>query len=219
MNVRALPAGLRRFALEDVSREPWRNRGGWTRTVAVAEVGAEPPATTTSASAATTTTGTGRTPPHWRVSAADITQDGPFSVFEGLDRTAVLLDGPGLKLVAPQATIAFEQVGDLAAFPGEMPLQAHLGTGPARLWNVMVERSRWRADVQLQATATARVEPGAHAVILVLSGTLLVDDAEGTLALSLHAEEGLVLNRPLAPLHLHGLTPDTRWIHTALEPL
>ena len=34
----------------------------------------------------------------WRVSVAEVTQDGPFSPFAGVDRTLVLLTGAGMKL-------------------------------------------------------------------------------------------------------------------------
>jgi environmental stress-induced protein Ves len=201
MNVRPLPAGLRRYALDDLAPEPWRNGGGWTRTVATAAAS------------------DGTTPP-WRVSAADISRDGAFSVFDGIDRSAVLLAGPGLTLTGPQtAAISFEHIGDQAAFAGELALQARLGSGPARLWNVMVERTRWRAEVRLHADAASVLPGGTHAVLLVCSGRLHVDDAAGALALALPAGEGLVLsNLPMA-LHLRALTPDTRWIHTALRPL
>jgi environmental stress-induced protein Ves len=201
MNVRALPAGLRRFVLDDVVPEPWRNGGGWTRTVATAASGA------------------GGTTPAWRVSAADISHDGDFSVFDGIDRTAVLMDGPGLTLTNTHAAITFGQLGNQASFPGEAALQARLGRGPARLWNVMVDRSRWYADVWVHSASAGGMPCGAHAVLLVLSGTLLAEETAGSLALSLTAGEGLVLTEPTTALHLRAQTPDTRWIHTALRPL
>ena len=59
-------------------RTRWRNGGGWTR-----EIHAEP------ADAGDW---------GWRLSIAEITADGPFSTFEGVDRELVLLAGEGLRL-------------------------------------------------------------------------------------------------------------------------
>ena len=80
MHVTALPAGLRRFTLADLPRERWRNGAGWTRTVA---------------SAAHVADG-GQ--PDWRVSLAEISQGAPFSLFPGMDRTAVLVRGGPVRL-------------------------------------------------------------------------------------------------------------------------
>lgn len=50
--------------------EPWKNGGGVTRTLAVDGQAAVP---------------------RWRVSIADIEQDGPYSRFPGYDRVSVVL--------------------------------------------------------------------------------------------------------------------------------
>ena len=64
----------------DYRRMPWKNGGGHTT-----EIAAEPP-------------GAGTASFVWRVSVADIAQDGPFSAFPGIDRTLVLLSGRGMRL-------------------------------------------------------------------------------------------------------------------------
>ena len=57
---------------------PWRNGLGTTT-----EIAAEPSAD-------------GRF--HWRLSIADVAQSGPFSSFEGYDRTIAVVAGAGMRL-------------------------------------------------------------------------------------------------------------------------
>ena len=117
----------RHFTLQALPREAWKNQGGWTRPVASA-VGHD-----------------GQT--DWRVSAAEITTAGPFSIFEGLDRQAVMLQGGRLRLRAEQPVddIRFSGPGSSAAFPGERLLVAEAPTGsdgdPANL-----RATKWFAD-------------------------------------------------------------------------
>jgi environmental stress-induced protein Ves len=191
----ALPAGLLRFALADLPPEPWRNGGGLTRTVAAVHVGAAL---------------------RWRVSAADITQDGPFSVFDGVDRQAVLMRGPGLVLHGPANRWTFPALGDQQVFAGEMAVGAQLGAGPARLWNVMVARGQWRAEVQVHQQTHARLDPTRCGVLVVLAGQLQVGRTNEPALLTLGAEEGLVLVDVAEPLQLQALAPQTHWIHTTL---
>src|SRR5258707_14720415 len=61
----------------DYRRMPWKNGGGHTH-----EIAAHPE-------------GAGMAAFAWRVSIAEIAQDGPFSSFPGVDRTLVLLAGNG----------------------------------------------------------------------------------------------------------------------------
>lgn len=184
-------SGLQRFALVDLLPEPWRNGGGQTRTVAAVHVGARL---------------------RWRVSAADIVQPVPFSVFDGVDRTAVLMRGPGLSLQGPQERWVFEGIGALACFAGETPLQATLGAaGAARLWNVMVDRATVRADVQVHRGTTGALAPAASAVLIVLDGSLEVRTGVPGPGLSLGSEEGLVVSDLQAPLQLHAPAGPAHW--------
>ena len=61
-------------------RRPWKNGGGTTVEIAVFPAGA------------------GFDGFDWRLSMADVVADGPFSAFPDIDRTLVLIDGPGLVL-------------------------------------------------------------------------------------------------------------------------
>ena len=103
----------------------WKNGGGSTRTVAVSPEGA------------------GFDDFVWRVSIAEVEQSGGFSLFPGIDRTILLLDGAGMVLdgsdgVSHALTTAFEPY----AFRGEDVIDARLVDGASRDFNVMVRRGR-----------------------------------------------------------------------------
>ncbi|MDP2406840.1 MAG: HutD family protein [Hydrogenophaga sp.] len=142
----------RHFTLQALPREAWKNQGGWTRPVASA-VGHD-----------------GQT--DWRVSAAEITTAGPFSIFEGLDRQAVMLQGGRLRLRASQPVddIHFDGPGSMAAFPGERRLTAEKPAGPTVLWNVMHRRGVVRAEVGMLGDRVMALPPTPHVLLYVLSG-------------------------------------------------
>lgn len=169
----------RPFALQTLPRERWKNGGGWTCPVASA-TGAD-----------------GR--PDWRVSVADITEAGPFSVFEGLDRQAVMLEGGRLRLRAalPTEDVVFDGPGSQAAFPGERALVADAPALPTRLWNVMHRRGVVQARVSVSADQVVALPAAPHVLVCVLGG-------EMELALPHCRSQGLVAGQGL---HLQQL-PD-----------
>ena len=67
---------------EDLVRVPWKNGGGTT-----AEVAAFPE-------------GSGFETFGWRISMADVASDGPFSLFPGIDRTLIVVEGDGIELAS-----------------------------------------------------------------------------------------------------------------------
>jgi uncharacterized protein len=117
---------------------PWKNGGGVTREIAVASI-----ASHTGASLDTFA---------WRVSVADVAQAGPFSRFEGVDRTLVLLEGAGMLLDESGATAvahALTQPLDVARFAGEAAIDARLVDGATRDFNLMVRRGAARGTLEV----------------------------------------------------------------------
>lgn len=123
---------------------PWKNGGGITRELAVWPPGASFDDFV------------------WRVSMAEVHQDGPFSSFPGVDRILTLLEG-GLRL-----TVSGAGVFDLSpqtpplAFDGDAPASAALATGPVLDLNVMTRRGaayahvgRWASAADIPATQGA----------------------------------------------------------------
>ena len=176
-------AGLRRFALAELPREPWKNGAGWTRTIASHEVD-------------------GQT--RWRVSVANIEAAGPFSRFDGMDRTAVMVRGARLRLANEYEALTFDGPGSQVRFPGEWALHCDAPHIPTQLWNVMVRRGRGRAGVRIarDEAVTLRLVP--QVLVLVLRGQFDLAGHTQAATLPLCADEGLHLTALQTPL---GLTP------------
>lgn len=106
----------------DYRRMPWKNGGGQTT-----EIAAHPP-------------GVGFASFAWRVSMADVLQDGPFSPFPGVDRTLVLLAGEGMRLTGDGEAIELRTKFEPVSFSGDALLNCSLVAGPVRDFNLMVRR-------------------------------------------------------------------------------
>lgn len=106
---------------------PWKNGLGITREIAV-----EPPGATMDDFL-------------WRVSIADVDTASPFSVFPGIERTIVLLEGDGFTMIL-DGDGAHEHALTTAcepfAFAGEARVDVRLAGGATRDFNLMVRRGR-----------------------------------------------------------------------------
>ncbi|MDP9018368.1 MAG: HutD family protein [Candidatus Eremiobacteraeota bacterium] len=81
------------------------------------------------------------TPVAWRLSRAAIDVDGPFSLFPGMDRTILPLDGNGIVLSFHDAPdVRLDRVGAVFRFPGERQIRCTLIKGATRDLNVMTAR-------------------------------------------------------------------------------
>ncbi len=109
----------------------------------------------------------------WRVSIADITQNGPFSVFPGMDRHLTLIDGRGIVLRGVNGSMRLERIGGFVVFPGEEALNVEVIDGPVRVWNVMTRRGVVESATRVDQGGTVRRtgNPGQCGVALVLRGT------------------------------------------------
>lgn len=103
----------------------WKNGGGSTTEIAI-----EPP-------------GSQFHDFDWRISLATITQDGPFSLFPGVDRTLALVEGPGMVLdIDDSSRFVLGDEATIIEFPGEAAIRATLdGGGPTIDFNVMTRRA------------------------------------------------------------------------------
>ncbi|MDT9001547.1 HutD family protein [Paucibacter sp. APW11] len=118
------------ISAENVAPQAWRNGGGQTR-----ELLAWPHAH------------------DWvlRVSVADIEADGPFSVFEGVDRWFAVLQGEGVRLYDYELRVGDE----LLHFDGKLAPDCELLGGTTRDFNLMHRRGK----------GTLRVQPATHALL------------------------------------------------------
>jgi environmental stress-induced protein Ves len=176
---------------------PWKNGGGITREVAAF------PSTA------------GLNDFVWRVSIADVAQAGPFSRFEGVDRTLVLLSGAGMVL---DETGGLKEVPlgdgtrrvqshtltkalDVARFDGESQIDARLIDGATRDFNLMVRRDAaqgevdmWRGQMQQRTRRTLSADV---VLLFCASGSVRLDPGD-TQALQLEAGDTLRIDAPSA---------------------
>lgn len=210
MNVAALPEGLRRFALHDIAPESWRNGGGLTRQVATGRL-APPESSAAEADAW-----------DWRLSVADITAEGAFSVFPGVERSAALVAGSGLTLRGGVGDLHFARPGAIHAFAGETALAARLAGGPAQLFNVMVRRERAAARLCAHRGGMAVGLELTHCcALLVARGEFRVSLRHGAgrsaIELQLGAGEGLLVQDGAARLEIEGSSPDDCLVQASIQ--
>ncbi|RWY73857.1 HutD family protein [Rhizobium leguminosarum] len=108
----------------DHKRMPWKNGKGETVEIAVFPPGAS------------------INDFDWRISMATVAEDGPFSIFPGIDRTLAILDGNGMVLdVAGSKPVVLTMASDPLAFPADIPVAARLEDGAITDLNVMTRRN------------------------------------------------------------------------------
>jgi environmental stress-induced protein Ves len=144
---------------------PWKNGGGVTREVAAFPEQA------------------GMDTFVWRVSVADVAQAGPFSRFDGVDRTLVLLAGAGMVLdetLGAQVlnSHALEHPLDLARFEGEAHINARLIDGATRDFNLMVRRDVAQGELDVwrgqAGHSTSRVFSADVVLLFCASGEIAI---------------------------------------------
>jgi hypothetical protein len=118
----------RRIRAGEYRRARWKNGGGWTTELAAAPAGAEAF--------------------DWRISIAEIENDGAFSTFPGCDRHIALLDGPGMQIDFDEsAPLMLDQRLKFLQFSGEWTARGRLLGGAVRDFNVIVRRAAFQAEV------------------------------------------------------------------------
>jgi environmental stress-induced protein Ves len=79
----------------------------------------------------------------WRLSMAEVGVSGPFSRFDGYDRTLLLLEGRGMRLEFDQGEpVQLDRLLEPAAFRGERLTSGILLDGPCRDFNIITQRAR-----------------------------------------------------------------------------
>ncbi|MFN7103700.1 MAG: HutD family protein [Pseudorhizobium sp.] len=145
----------------DYKRMPWKNGGGETVEIAVF--------------------------PHdasvdtfdWRISMAAVAQDGPFSVFPGVDRTLSVLEGNGIDLtVDGREATRLTQASAPLAFPADAPTMARLLDGPIRDLNVMSRRAAFSHVVEHRSAPMLDSHSTHCRLVFCKRGDLLVSSGD-----------------------------------------
>jgi hypothetical protein len=145
----------------------------------------------------------------WRVSMAQVSADGPFSVFDNIDRTLLVLQGDGIDLSVTGHTPARVDARAIHAFPGDRPASATLINGPVTDLNVMSRRGRVHHHVRRLKLSQPQPFPvRAVTLLIVENGEIAVrsGSASATLAaydallLDAHSLQPEIAGRPLSGL-------------------
>jgi len=111
-------------------RMAWKNGGGATTEIAI-----DPPEAKVSG---------GRF--NWRISIADVTADGPFSLFPGYERRIMLLQGQGMVLdIEGQKPIELLRPFVPRGFSGDSKVNGKLSAGAVRDFNLITDHQTCRA--------------------------------------------------------------------------
>ena len=112
----------------------------------------------------------------WRLSMAQVVEDGPFSAFPGLDRSLTVINGPGFALNGSDWRLRADPMVPVG-FAGDVPVSAVDVAGPAEDLNVMWRRSHLEARVRvatgaLQAVGSIVALVGLGAQQITVDGTV-----------------------------------------------
>jgi environmental stress-induced protein Ves len=143
-------------------RVRWKNGTGWTREIA-------------------------RLPDRedwdWRLSIAEIEQDGPFSVFPGIERELVLIRGNGLRLRFEDGEVReLQPPHERLRFAGERVVRGELLDGPTHDFNLMWRREAIAAELlhrPLVGPMLFFTGPGTSWAIHLLAGQAGFDRGSG----------------------------------------
>ncbi|HET9444908.1 MAG TPA: HutD family protein [Steroidobacteraceae bacterium] len=144
-------------SLEYIAR-PWKNGGGTTRDIVTAPPGASLDTF------------------DWRLSLAQVDRDGPFSRFDNVDRTLVLLSG-AMTLHEGERQIHLAR-NEPFAFAGERAIEATVGGGATLDFNVMTRRGRAKHAARRESfSQRSNIEASAASVLVIfaLERGLIVD--------------------------------------------
>jgi environmental stress-induced protein Ves len=139
---------------EDLVRIPWKNGHGTT-----AEVAAFPE-------------GSGFDTFGWRISMADVASDGPFSVFPGIDRTLIVVEGDGIELDVEGIAFRLDKASPKLSFSGDDITTGRLLSGSIRDLNVMTRRGQFRHRTRfVQSGVALLAEETTTAFLVALDGS------------------------------------------------
>ncbi|HEY5757714.1 MAG TPA: HutD family protein [Steroidobacter sp.] len=181
---------MRILRASDYRRMPWKNGGGETREVLVSPDGAALNAI------------------DWRISLATIATDGPFSTFEGIQRTLCVIRGAGIRLTADHAApeLLIED-SEPHTFAGESKTSATLVDGAIVDLNVMTRRDTFRHSVRrLSCDGQLRLDVSSSTVIVFCQRGELLIAATGTTG-RLQPEDCAVIDGESASIELQSTQP------------
>lgn len=133
----------------DHKRMPWKNGGGVTVEIAIHPENASVDNF------------------DWRISTATVANDGPFSVFNGIDRTLSVLEGNGIVLDVQGVETTLTRETAPFAFAADASSVARLIDGTITDLNVMTRRGRFTHQVERIAIDDSRIVASNRGAMLI----------------------------------------------------
>jgi environmental stress-induced protein Ves len=139
-----------------------------------------------------------------RLSRAAVVEDGPFSLFPGIERNLTVLSGPGFRLTGPGLNLRCDPLVPVA-FPGGVEVMAsETGGQKSDDFNVMTAKSLPKPSVQVVQNGQL---PARGLLALYALGPCRVNGRDLSREDLILAEEAVTLtgNGPVLAVRLHGL--------------
>lgn len=112
----------------------------------------------------------------WRLSIAEVNEDGPFSSLPGVERALVVADGPGMTLFVGGSAVVLRRY-EGTRFAGDDDARAALTRGPVRDLNLMVRRSSGFGAPELDVV---RLDTGVTCELSDCVAVIILDGILGT---------------------------------------
>ncbi|WGV15344.1 HutD family protein [Fuscovulum ytuae] len=176
---------MRHLSQADYTRQPWKNGKGVTVELTRAERDGAI---------------------LYRLSMATVAEDGPFSLFPGIDRNLTVISGPGFRLSGDGIALDCQPFVPVA-FPGDVAVVASgTAAGPSEDFNVMTSRNLPRPDVRLLREGQGAASGGRLALFAL--------DALTVAGRTLAQHDLILTDAPLPPIsggpallvRLHGVS-------------
>ena len=134
----------------EIRTMPWKNGGGVTHEIATGDTAAPGQAW------------------GWRLSLAEVAQDGPFSLFPGIDRIIAVIEGAGMDLLHADGAVTALEPFQAVRISGDEALSSRLRGGGVRDMNVMVLRDLFKATLEIwQGPRAADLACGDGEILIV----------------------------------------------------
>lgn len=144
----------------------------------------------------------------WRISLADVSQEGPFSHFAGLQRILTVFDGGGMLLETSDGPLTAAPMMPLP-FAGDLPVEGRLPFGPIRDLNVIFRAAHILADVRaLKGPTRILPEPQRQILFLVAGAAQIGERSLPALTTILDPDAPVDLGPEASALHI-TLAPAT----------
>ncbi|NUF38649.1 HutD/Ves family protein [Acinetobacter lactucae] len=139
----------------------------------------------------------------WRISMADVTTSGPFSLFPHKQRIISVLDGQGMVLHVDDLPAKTLNQGDIFAFHGESQVQSELVNGAIRDLNLIYDPAKFHARFQrVDGTEAQTFLSSADLIFIFNSGSAAeVEIEEKAFLLAAHETLKIEKNTDVTSVH------------------